>query len=274
MIQGTSSSAGKSLFVTGLCRLFAKKGWNIAPFKSQNMTRNAIILENNKKIAASQLIQAEAANIKANEYMNPILLIPNSDTGSRLVINGREDDELEAKKYHEEKKRLAPIVLEAYNRLEKERDLIIIEGAGSPAEINLREDDFVNMGLANMVDSSVILIADIERGGVFASIYGTVKILDDFDSNRIKAFIINKFRGDRNILKPGIDELERRLNIPCLGVLPYVEFDIEEEDSLFSGKKGKRIEDKSRREREYDRLAEFINSNIDIEKLMNIIGVG
>lgn len=273
MIQGTSSSAGKSLFTAGLCRIFMKRGFKAAPFKSQNMTRNAFIIDGGKKIAGSQLVQAEAAGIEPETDMNPILLMPNSDTGSMLVIDGEDREDLQAKKYHDVKKSLIPYVENAYRRLEKDRDIIVMEGAGSPAEINLRKDDFVNMGLAHMTDAPVILIADIERGGVFASIYGTVKILDEEDSRRIKGFIINKFRGDVTILEPGIDELEERLKIPCLGVLPYEKFNIEEEDSLFDGKRGERIEEIEHREAEYDRLAEFIEKHTDIDKLMEIAGV-
>lgn len=272
MIQGTSSSAGKSLLTTALCRIFKNKGYRVSPFKSQNMTRNVFELKNGKKIAKSQLVQAEAAKKEPNENMNPILLVPNSETGSKLIVKGKEIENLEAKKYHKEKKKLIDKVIDSYKELEKNTDIIVIEGAGSPAEINLRENDFVNMGLAHLVDSPVILIADIERGGVFASIYGTCKVLDKFDSNRIKGFIINKFRGDSEILNPGILEMEKRLDIPCLGIIPYRKFEIEEEDSYYNGKKGKRIENYEKREEEYEKLAEFILENIDMNKILKIIG--
>lgn len=273
MIQGTGSSAGKSILTTAFCRIFRNEGYKTAPFKSQNMTRNAVILEDGKKIASSQIVQAEAAGIEPSANMNPILLVPNSDTGSMVIVNGEDTENTDAKKYHDQKKELIPIVEKAYRSLEEDNDIIVIEGAGSPAEINLRENDFVNMGLAHMVDAPVILVGDIEKGGVFASIYGTVKILDKKDGDRIKGFVINKFRGKKEILMPGIYELEERLNIPCLGVIPYEEFDIEEEDSYYSGIEGKRIEDKSRRDMEYERLAQFVKNNVNLDKIKEIMGL-
>lgn len=273
MVQGTSSSAGKSILTTSLCRIFANRGMAVSPFKSQNMTRNKVELEDGSYIAGSQVVQAESAKTAPVYQMNPVLLVPKTDTGSTLILKGVEYGDYDAKSYYREKGKFRSAVEESYNELKSKYELIVIEGAGSPAEINLRENDYVNMGLAHMVDAPVILVGDIERGGVFASIYGTAMILSEEDRARIKGFVINKFRGDVDILKPGIEELEDRIGIPCIGVIPYTDINIEEEDSLVDGKRGERIEDESLRESEYDRLASFIERHMDMEKLEAIIGV-
>lgn len=272
MIQGTSSSAGKSVMVTSLCRLYANRGMKVSPFKAQNMTRNKVKLEGGKYIAGSQLVQAESAKTEPVHQMNPVLLVPKTDTGSTLILNGEECRDYDAKTYYREKIKFTDTVKKSYRELESNYELIVIEGAGSPAEINLRENDYVNMGLAHMVDAPVVLIGDIERGGVFASIYGTVMILSEQDRARIKGFVINKFRGDIDILKPGIEELEERTGIPCLGVLPYTDINIEEEDSLVDGKPGERIDDDQLREAEYDRLASFLELHLDMDMLDAIVG--
>lgn len=273
MFQGTSSSAGKSTFVTALCRILRDENINVAPFKSQNMSRNAVCIKGNFKIAVSQVVQAEAAKIEPIPEINPILLIPNSDTGSTVVVNGREHSKTDAKLYHATKAKLRSTVKDAYDRLSAMYNVIVIEGAGSPAEINLRENDFVNMGLAEMVDSPVIIVGDIDRGGVFASIYGTIMLMSESEKKRIKGFIINKFRGDIDILKPGIEMIEKLVDKPCLGVMPFFNLDIEEEDSIIDGEEGRRIEDDVLRNKEYDKLAEIVRENIDIEKIKAIIGL-
>lgn len=271
MIQGTSSSAGKSIVTTSLCRIYANRGISVSPFKSQNMTRNKVKLEDGSYIAGSQVVQAESAKAKPEYSMNPVLLVPKTDTGSTLILKGAEYRDYEARRYYSEKSEFKYAVEECYRDLESRYDLLVIEGAGSPAEINLRENDYVNMGLAHMVDAPVILVGDIERGGVFASIYGTAMILDESDRARIKAFVINKFRGDVDILRPGIEELENRLGIPCLGVLPYTEINLEEEDSLISGTAGERIDDDELRDAEYEKLACFVEKHLDMEALDRII---
>ena len=273
MFQGTSSSAGKSTFVTALCRILRNENIEVAPFKSQNMSRNAVYIKGGLKIAVSQVVQAEAARIEPIPEINPILLIPNSDTGSTVVVNGKEHSKTDAKSYHETKAKLRSTVSDAYERLSSMYDVIVIEGAGSPAEINLRENDFVNMGLAEMVDAPVIIVGDIDRGGVFASIYGTIMLMSDSEKQRIKGFIINKFRGDIEILKPGIDMIEKLVEKPCLGVMPFFNLDIEEEDSIIDGEEGRRIEDDLLRDKEYDKLAEIVKENIDIGKIKEIIGL-
>ena len=239
MIQGTMSSAGKSLLVTGLCRIFHQDGHQVAPFKSQNMALNSYITLEGLEMGRAQVTQAEAAGIEPTVHMNPILLKPTSDMGSQVIVNGEVWKTLHAAEYYACKEQLRPLILEAYRTLEREYDVIVLEGAGSPAEINLRKNDFVNMGMAEMVDAPVLLVADIDRGGVFASIYGTVMLLAPEERARIKGVIINKFRGDVKILRPGLTQIENLIHIPVLGVVPYLHLDIDDEDSVtqrFCGK--------------------------------------
>ena len=237
MVQGTMSNSGKSFLVAGLCRMLKRKGFKVAPFKSQNMALNSYITEEGMEMGRAQVMQAEAAGIKPSVEMNPILLKPTSNTGSQVILNGKVHSNMSASDYYKNKRVFIPYILEAYNKLCEEYDIIVIEGAGSPAEINLNENDIVNMGLAKLVDAPVILVADIDRGGVFASIYGTVALMDDDAKNRIKGIVINKFRGDKNLLTPGFEMLAEHFkkidaNIPVLGVIPMRKIDIDDEDSL------------------------------------------
>lgn len=232
MIQGTGSSVGKSLLVTALCRIFARKGVRVAPFKSQNMSLNAAVTAEGHEIGRAQAAQAEAAGIEPSSLMNPVLLKPSGDRTSQIIVNGTVRTTLTAQEYYHYRASLKPDVLRAYETLASRHDLVIIEGAGSPAEINLRENDLANMGMAEMADAPVVLVGDIDRGGVFASLYGTVKLLEPDEQRRIKGFVINKFRGDVSILEPGLRQLEYILNRPFLGVLPHWDVRIDEEDSL------------------------------------------
>ena len=239
MIQGTMSGAGKSLLTAGILRALAREGAHAAPFKSQNMALNSYVTADGLEIGRAQAMQAEAAGIDPEVEMNPILLKPNSDTGSQVIVNGRVYKDMSARAYFAEKKKLVPVILDAWEKLEKKYDTIVIEGAGSPAEINLKDDDIVNMGLAQMLDAPVLLAADIDRGGVFAQIYGTVMLLPEEERRRIKGIIINKFRGDVSLLTPGIRQIEELCGIPVVGVMPYLHIDIDDEDSL-SERLGKR----------------------------------
>lgn len=237
MVQGTMSNSGKSFLVAGLCRMLKRKGFKVAPFKSQNMALNSYITEDGMEMGRAQVMQAEAAGIKPSVEMNPILLKPTSNTGSQVILNGKVHANMGASEYYKNKKKFIPYILEAYNKLCESYDVIVIEGAGSPAEINLNENDIVNMGLAKLVDAPVLLVADIDRGGVFASVYGTVALMDDDAKARIKGIVINKFRGDKNLLTPGFDMLEEHfkkinIDIPVLGVIPMRKIDIDDEDSL------------------------------------------
>ena len=232
MVQGTMSNSGKTFVTAGLCRVFKQDGYKVAPFKSQNMALNSYITEEGLEIGRAQAMQAEAAMIPPTHWMNPILLKPTSNMGSQVIVNGEVYDNLSAQEYYKMKDNLAPEVMKAFNYLAAENDIIVIEGAGSPAEINLAENDIVNMGMAKMADAPVILVADIDRGGVFASAYGTIKLLPQEDQERFCGIVINKFRGDVEILKPGLKMLEDLTDKPVLGVLPMEKIDVDDEDSL------------------------------------------
>lgn len=232
MIQGTMSNAGKSLLAAGLCRIFKQDGYRVAPFKSQNMALNSYITSAGGEMGRAQVVQAEAAGIAPDTRMNPILLKPTTDVGSQVIVNGQVQGNMRAMEYYRRKREYIPAILEAYNSLAEEYDIIVIEGAGSPAEINLKQEDIVNMGLAKLVDAPVLLVGDIDRGGVFAQLYGTVALLEPEERSRIKGTIVNKFRGDKAILEPGLEILENLCGVPVVGVVPYVHVDIDDEDSL------------------------------------------
>lgn len=232
MIQGTMSNAGKSILAGGLCRVLKQDGFRVAPFKSQNMALNSFITRDGLEMGRAQVMQAEAAGVEPDVCMNPILLKPTNDTGSQVIVNGEPVGTMSAVEYYRHKKEYIPAILEAYHKLEESCDVIVIEGAGSPAEINLKQDDIVNMGLAELVDAPVLLAGDIDRGGVFAQLVGTVMLLEEKERQRIKGTIINKFRGDVSILRPGLSMLEEKTGIPVLGVVPYFYLDIDDEDSL------------------------------------------
>lgn len=232
MIQGTMSNVGKSLLVAGLCRVLKQDGYKVAPFKSQNMALNSFITEEGLEMGRAQVVQAEAAKIKPSCLMNPILLKPTNDVGSQVIVNGKVVGTMKASEYFKKKKDYIPAILEAYRSLAEEYDIIVVEGAGSPAEINLKQDDIVNMGLAKLLDAPVLLAGDIDRGGVFAQLLGTIMLLENEEQDRIKGLIINKFRGDVSILQPGVTMLEELAKKPVTGVVPYMDVDIEDEDSL------------------------------------------
>ena len=232
MIQGTMSNAGKSLIAAGLCRIFKQDGYRTAPFKSQNMALNSYITEEGLEMGRAQVMQAEAAGITPEVCMNPILLKPTTDTGSQVIVNGEVLGNMGAKDYFACKKNFVPDICRAFQTLAEKYDIIVIEGAGSPAEINLKENDIVNMGMAELVDAPVLLVGDIDRGGVFAQLYGTQMLLEQKEQERIVGFIINKFRGDPDILMPGIAMLEEKCHVPVTGIVPYMHLQLEDEDSL------------------------------------------
>lgn len=234
MVQGTMSNAGKSLLVAGLCRIFKQDGYRVAPFKSQNMALNSYITKEGLEMGRAQVMQAEAAGVEPVVAMNPILLKPTTHVGSQVIVNGEVLGNMSAREYFAYKKQLVPKIQKAFRELEKQADIIVIEGAGSPAEINLRENDIVNMGLAELVDAPVLLVGDIDRGGVFAQLLGTLMLLEESEKERVKGLVINKFRGDKTILDPGVVMLEERGHVPVVGVVPYMELSIDDEDSLSS----------------------------------------
>ena len=234
MVQGTMSNAGKSLIVAGLCRIFRQDGHRVAPFKSQNMALNSFITKEGLEMGRAQVMQAEAAGVEPVAAMNPILLKPTTHVGSQVIVNGEVLGNMSARDYFAYKKQLIPEIKKAFRELEKDNDIIVIEGAGSPAEINLRENDIVNMGLAELLDAPVLLVGDIDRGGVFAQLLGTLMLLEKTEKERVKGLIINKFRGDKTILDPGVVMLEERGHVTVVGVVPYMELSSDDEDSLSS----------------------------------------
>lgn len=232
MFQGTMSNVGKSFIVTGMCRYFKNKGYKVAPFKSQNMALNSFITKDGAEIGRAQAAQAFASGIDPDYRMNPILLKPSSDKGSQIILNGHAIGEKSAKEYFLNKKAYIPYIMEDYDSLAKDFDIIVIEGAGSPAEMNLKKDDIVNMGLAKMVNAPVMLAGDINPGGVFAQLYGTLALLDKDERDIVKGLIINKFRGDKTLFKSGIDFLEEKTKKKVFGVIPFSDVRLEAEDSL------------------------------------------
>lgn len=235
MVQGTTSDAGKSVLVAALCRVLARKGVNVAPFKPQNMALNSAVTADGGEIGRAQYVQAMAANIPASVDMNPVLLKPNTDMGAQVIVQGKAVADMNAIGYQSYKEFALPFVMDSFHKLQDQFDTIVIEGAGSPAEVNLRENDIANMGFAEEADIPVIIIADIDKGGVFAHLYGTLALLSESEQKRVIGFVINRFRGDLSLLQPGLDWLEQKTNKPVIGVLPYLHgFDLEAEDAINS----------------------------------------
>ncbi len=262
MIQGTMSGAGKSLLVAGLCRIMKRDGYRVVPFKSQNMALNSFVTEEGLEMGRAQVMQAEAAGITPLVCMNPILLKPTDHTGSQVIVNGQVLGNMSAREYFSYKRGLIPDIKRAFRKLEEMADIIVIEGAGSPAEVNLRENDIVNMGLAEIVDAPVLLAGDIDRGGVFAQLLGTLLLLTEEEKKRVRGLIINKFRGDRSLLDSGIEILEEKGGIPVTGVVPYMDIQLEDEDSLterFRKKEKRKIDIAVIR---YPRISNFTDFNV------------
>ena len=233
MIQGTGSYVGKSVITAALCRIFTADGYKVAPFKAQNMALNSFVTKNGKEMGRSQVVQAEACGIEPSVDMNPVLLKPSSDVGCQVIVMGKPVGNMDSVTYHKHKPKLMSIVVVSFNRLAEENDIVVIEGAGSPAEINLRDNDIVNMSIAEKIDAPVILVGDINLGGVFAWFVGTLELISDNEKKRVKGFLINKFRGDRSLLEPAITFLEKKTQKPVLGVIPYfTDIKIQEEDSV------------------------------------------
>ncbi len=232
MIQGTASNAGKTLLAAGLCRIFRQEGYSVAPFKSQNMALNSYITREGLEMGRAQVMQAEACGLEPDVRMNPILLKPTSDHRSQVIVNGEVLETMDAAAYFHQKPSLLPHIQQAYEALAAEHDIIVLEGAGSPAEINLKEGDLVNMGMAKLAQAPVLLAGDIDRGGVFAALAGTMLLLNDDEKALVKGVIINKFRGDVDILRPGLAALESIIQKPVLGVVPYLDLCLDDEDSL------------------------------------------
>ncbi len=233
MIQGTTSDAGKSVLCAGLCRVLSRRGYIVKPFKPQNMALNSAVTEDGGEIGRAQAVQAQACGVEPHTDMNPVLLKPNTDIGAQVIVQGHPLAEMDAWDYHEYKPRVLPAIVESYDRLMSSSDAVVIEGAGSPAEINLRDRDVANMGFAEEVECPVIIVADIDRGGVFAHLYGTLALLTPSEQKLVKGFVINRFRGDVNLLTSGLEWLERETGKPVLGVIPYLHgLHLEAEDAI------------------------------------------
>lgn len=271
MIQGTASDAGKTILTAALCRVLADDGYKTAPFKSQNMSLNSFITKDGSEIAVAQALQAEAARVEAEVNMSPILLKPNADDNSQVILKGKVFKNMSAADYFAEKDKLLEIIKEAVFALKEKYDLLVLEGGGSPAEVNLREHDLVNMKAAEIADAPVILTADIDKGGVFASIVGTLDLLNEKERARIKGIIVNKFRGDPKNFQSGVELIEKHTQKKVLGVLPYLnKLNLPEEDSL--GLKNSAAESSFRlREENYDYLTAVFRKHIDLEFLYKII---
>jgi adenosylcobyric acid synthase len=273
MVQGTTSSAGKSMLCTALCRIFVEDGFTVFPFKSQNMSSKSYILEDGREISTAQALQAVAARLKPDSRMNPILLKPTGDRTSQVFIDGENKYTMDAVEYFKFKSSLKPMILETFKEIESTYDIVVIEGAGSPAEINLKENDIVNMGMAEMANSPVLLIADIDRGGVFASLYGTVMLLEEEERKRIKGLVINKFRGDISLLQSGIDMIEKLTHIPVVGTIPYVHLELEDEDSLLDYEKNCNSKEQREweKEEEISKFAKVVRENINMEYIYSVL---
>ncbi|QUJ70543.1 cobyric acid synthase (plasmid) [Photobacterium sp. GJ3] len=233
MVQGTTSDAGKSVLVAGLCRVLARKGISVAPFKPQNMALNSAVTQDGGEIGRAQAVQAFACGIEPTVDMNPVLLKPNTDTGAQVIVQGKAVQDMDAIGYQGYQRFVLPPILESFSRLQQQFGTVLIEGAGSPAEINLRENDVANMGFAEPADVPVIIVADIDRGGVFAHLYGTLALLSESEQARVQGFVINRFRGDLSLLQSGLDWLEAKTGKPVLGVLPYLHgLMLEAEDAI------------------------------------------
>lgn len=268
MVQGCTSDAGKSILVAGLCRVLKRRGLSVAPFKPQNMALNSAVTPDGGEIGRAQALQAEAAGVPLSVHMNPVLLKPNTDTGAQVILQGHSIGNLEALAYHDYKPKAAAAVFDSYAKLSRQYDYIMVEGAGSPAEINLREGDIANMGFAEEADCPVIIIADIDRGGVFAHLAGTLALLSDTEQARVKGFVINRFRGDIKLLQGGLDWLEEYTGKPVLGVLPYLHgLHLDAEDALPSSANAEVSDGKLRKLRVVIPVLPHISNHTDFEPL-------
>lgn len=296
MIQGTASNAGKSLLVTALCRILRQDGWRVAPFKSQNMSNNSVITPDGAEIGVAQAVQAEAAGIVPTADMNPVLLKPRGLRESQVVIHGRPHATMDFRSYRQEGYELASQAIRtSLARLKRQFDVVLVEGAGSPAEVNLRDRELVNMRIAAWAGAPVLLAADIDRGGALASLVGTLALLEPDEQNRVAGLIINKFRGERALLQPAVDFLAARTGKPVVGVVPYVDVDLEPEDSLAERAPIQRLRPTSRqggllrrrlrltapprqgktasREVMLDRLADEVRASLEMERIYAIMGL-
>lgn len=271
MVQGTASGVGKTILTLALCRIFKDDGYKVAPFKAQNMTQNTCYTENGNEIAVSQWLQAIAAGVTPTAAMNPVLLKPSPDgKGTQVIVMGKPLDTINAHNYKDIKKKLAAVVASAFGSLSGQYDIVVIEGAGSPVELNLNKDDIVNMGMAKLVQSPVLLVSDIDRGGVFASLYGTLNLLSVKERQYVKATIVNRFRGDTALFADGVSILEDITKLPVAGIIPYTKIDLPEEDSLASVP----VEMQENYESSISQIADIVRKSVNMELLYEILHSG
>lgn len=282
MMQGTASGVGKSTLVTGLCRVLMQDGLRVAPFKAQNMSSNAHHLPDGRQMARSQAIEAFACGIEPHSDMNPVLLKPKEMAGSEVILCGKSIGFMKDFEYNELKEKISKEVIASYNRLASEYDVVVVEGAGSPVELNLKENDVVNMGFASRTDCPVVLVSDINRGGAFASVYGTLMLLTESERQLVKGIVINKFQGLAEYFKSGADILENITQKPLLGIIPYCNINIEDEDSLTEGKEVKtkaslkkkltgKLSYREYMDIEFDTLADVLRKNLNISEIYKIL---
>jgi adenosylcobyric acid synthase len=274
MIQGAASGVGKTITAMALCRIFAQDGRSVAPFKSQNMTSNTAFTKGGDEIAVSQLLQAKAAKVEPSADMNPVILKPSPEkTGTQAVVCGKPYGTIDAYNFKDIKQSLMQKIMESYERLSNQYEIIVIEGAGSPVELNLTKDggDIVNMGLAKRAKSPVVLVGDIDRGGIFASLHGTISLFSESERSQVKATIVNRFRGDIAYFKEGVDILENITGVPVAGVVPYVKFDIPEEDCLYDGGENSPSGDY---ESQFDIIADNARKSLDMDLIYRIVESG
>jgi len=276
MIQGTASGVGKTVLTLALCRIFAQDGCRVAPFKAQNMTQNTYTTENGDEIAVSQWLQALAAGIEPTSDFSPIILKPSTE-GTEVIVSGKSQGAINIDGFRQTKKALANIVHDSYNKLCSEYDIIVIEGAGSPVELNLNQNDIVNMGMAKMVKTPVILVSDIDRGGVFASLYGTISLMDETERAYVKATVVNRFRGDVAGFKDGVKILEDITKLPVAGVIAHTHIDLPEEDGLIGSKNVESpsyINPPPDFSQQFDKIAETVRKSLDIQLIYEILNNG
>lgn len=272
MFQGTASNVGKSVITLGVCRILHQDGYSVVPFKSQNMSLTSKLDNNGMEMGTGQYLQAKAAGIEPECIMNPILLKPCGNHISEVMLNGEILGKMSSNEYKDFKPSLIPKLKELYAGLSNKYEIVVLEGAGSPVEINMNSIDLSNMEMARISDSPVILIADIDRGGVFASIYGTINLLNEDDRKRVKGIIINKFRGNKEYFADGVKMIEDLVHIPVIGVIPHIEVRLEEEDGAAGIKDVEYITDDTKDlNDEFDKIAEHLRNNMDIQKLYSII---
>lgn len=273
MIQGTASDVGKTLFLTALCRILANEGYHVAPFKSQNMSNHTYITKDGLEIAKAQALQAKAAKIEPTVWMSPIILKPGTDVQSEVVMLGKPVGSVSGRAYRDVYyERGLDVIKKSLSMLEEPFDFVIMEGAGSPVEVNLKDKELVNMKVAELADVPVILVADINRGGVFASIVGTLELLTASERKRVRGIVVNKFRGDISMFEDGVKWIEDKVNIPVLGVIPYLEHRLEAEDSLSEQTMQEHgVENQTTVEEDFDDLANQVKQSIDVEEIKKII---